>query len=139
VLEKFELTLNSSKTIIIESPSPLDPIWLHELKNYKFRSGQTQQKNDFLHYFDLVMDYLKKFPNDPIVKYAILKSSSPLIYTKNWSAYQSIILQWSIAEPGILPIALDFIKYYESKCFSINKSELQGTLEFLIAEHAPMG
>jgi len=139
VLETFELTLNSSKTRIVESPSPLDPIWLHELKNYKFRSGQTQQKNDFLHYFDLVMDYLKKYPNDPIVKYAILKSSSRLIYSKNWSAYQSIILQWSIAEPGILPIALDFIKYYESKGFSINKGELQETLEFLIAEHAPMG
>jgi len=139
VLEKFELTLNSSKTRIIESPCPLDPIWMHELKNYRFRNGQTQQRNDFLHYFDLVMDYLEKFPNDPIVKYAILKSSSRLIYSANWSAYQSIILQWSIAEPGILPIALDFIKYYDSKGFAINKGELQETLEFLIAEHAPMG
>jgi hypothetical protein len=138
-LEQFELTLNSSKTRILESPCPLDPIWLHELKNYKFRSGQTQQKNDFLHYFDLVMDYLDKFPNDPIVKYAILKSSSRLIYSTNWAAYQSIILQWSIAEPGILPIALDFIKFYENKGFAINKIELQETLEFLIAEHAPMG
>jgi hypothetical protein len=139
VLETFELTLNSSKTRIIKSPCPLDPIWLHELKSYKFRSGQTQQRNDYLHYFDLVMDYLEKSPNDPIVKYAILKSSSRLIYSANWSAYQSIILQWSIAEPGILPIALDFIKYYESKGFAINKSELQETLEFLITEHAPMG
>lgn len=139
VLEKFELTLNSSKTRIIESPCPLDPIWLHELKNYKFRSGQTQQRNDFLHYFDLVMDYLEKFPNDPIVKYAILKSSSRLIYSNNWAAYQSIILQWSIAEPGILPIALDFIKFYEDKGFPINKTELQETLEFLITAHAPMG
>lgn len=139
VLEVFELTLNSSKTRIIEAPSPLDPIWLHELKNYKFRTGKTQQRNDFLHYFDLVMDYLKKFPNDPIVKYAILKSSSRLIYSENWAVYQSIILQWSIAEPGILPIALDFIKFYESKGFPINKDELRETLEFHITEHAPMG
>jgi len=139
VLEKFELTLNSSKTKIIESPRPLDPIWLHELKNYRFRSGETQQRNDFLHYFDLVMDYLKKFPNDPIVKYAILKSSSKLIYSSNWDTYQSIILQWSIAEPGILPIALDFIKFYENKGATIDKAELQETLEFLISEHAPMG
>lgn len=139
VLEVFELTLNSSKTRIIEAPSPLEPIWLHELKNYKFRTGKTQQRNDFLHYFDLVMDYLKKFPNDPIVKYAILKSSSRLIYSDNWAVYQSIILQWSIAEPGILPIALDFIKFYESKGFPINKNELRETLEFHITEHSPMG
>jgi hypothetical protein len=139
VLEKFELTLNTSKTRIIESPCPLDPIWLNELTNYRFRNGQTKQKNDLLHYFDLVMDYREKFPNDPIVKYAIIKSSSRLIYSANWPTYQSIILQWSIAEPGILPIALDFIKYYESKGFSINKGELQETLEFLIAEDAHMG
>ncbi|MBM7332690.1 RNA-directed DNA polymerase [Alloalcanivorax marinus] len=138
-LEQYELTLNSSKTKIIELPCPLDPIWLHELKNYHFRNGRTKQRNDLLHYFDLVMDYLGKFPDDPIVKYAILKSSSRLTYTSNWPAYQSIILQWSIAEPGILPIALDFIKFYESNGYLINKSELQDTLEFLIAEHAPMG
>lgn len=139
VLEQFELTLNSSKTKIIESPCRLDPIWLHELKNYRFRSEPIQQRNDFLHYFDLVMDYLGKYPDDPIVKYAILKSSSRLIYSANWSTYQSIILQWAIAEPGILPIALDFIKFYESKGFAIDKDEVQETMEFLITEHAPMG
>ncbi len=139
VLEQFELTLNSSKTRIIDSPCPLDPIWLHELKNYRFRNGKIQQRNDFLHYFDIVMEYLGKYPDDPIVKYAILKSSSRLIYSVNWPAYQSIILQWAIAEPGILPIALDFIKFYESTGFSIDKDELQETLEFLISEHAPMG
>jgi hypothetical protein len=139
VLEKFELTLNSSKTKIVESPRPLSPVWLHELKNYRFRSGEAEQRDDLLHYFDLVMDYLEKFPNDPIVKYAILKSSSKLIYLSNWDAYQSIVLQWSIVEPGIIPVALDFIKFYETKGFSINKFELQETLEFLISEHAPMG
>ena len=139
ILEQFELTLNSSKTKIIESPYSLDPIWLHELKNYRFRSGQVQQRNDYLHYFDLVMDYLRKYPDDPIVKYAILKSSSRLVLSANWPAYQSIILQWAIAEPGILPIALDFIKFYQSKGFAIDKDELKETLEFLIAEHASMG
>ena len=138
-LEHFELALNSSKTKIIELPCTLDPIWIHELKNFKFRNGKTQQKNDFLHYFDLVMDFLDKYPDEPIVKYAILRSSSRLVYASNWPAYQSIILQWSIAEPGILPIALDFIKFYESKGFTIDKVELKETLKFLIAEHSPMG
>lgn len=139
ILEQFELTLNPSKIKIVDSPCSLDPIWLHELKNYRFRSGRIQQRNDFLHYFDLVMDCLGKYPDDPIVKYAILKSSSRLIHSSNWPAYQSIILQWAIAEPGILPIALDFIKFYESKGFVINKDELKETMDFLIAEHAPMG
>lgn len=139
ILAYFELALNSSKTKIVESPCSLDPAWLHDIKNYKFRRGKTQQKNDLLHYFDLVMDYLHKHPDEPIVKYAILMSSSKLVYKDNWPSYQSIILQWSIAEPGILPIALDFIKFYESKGFAIDKAELKETLEFLIAEHSPMG
>lgn len=138
-LEQFELTLNSAKTKIIESPNPLDPIWLHQLKNYSFRTGKARQRNDLFQYFDLVMDCLDKNPGDPIVKYAILKSSSRLIYSGNFITYQSMILQWSISEPGILPIALDFLRFYEGKGFSINKAELQETLEFLIAEHAPMG
>lgn len=56
ILEHFELALNSSNTKIIESPCSLDPVWLHDLKNYKFRRGKIRQKNDLLHYFDLVMD-----------------------------------------------------------------------------------
>jgi len=139
VLEYFELSLNSSKTKIVELPCSLDPAWLHDLKNYKFRGGRVQQKNDLLHYFDLVMDYLNKYPDEPIVKYAILRSSSKTVYKDNWPIYQSIILQWSIAEPGILPIALDFIKFYESIGFAIDKDELKETLEFLIGEHSPMG
>jgi hypothetical protein len=139
ILEQFELTLNSSKTKIIEAPAPLDPIWVHELKNYTFRTGKTQQRNDFLHYFDLVMEHLNNSPNDPIVKYAILKSSSKLAYQNNWHTYQSIILQWSLAEPGILPIALDFIRYYESIGFFINKDEIKETLEFMISQHASLG
>lgn len=139
ILEHFELALNSSKTKIVESPCSLDPVWLHDLKNYKFRRGKIQQKNDLIHYFDLVMDYLHKYPDEPIVKYAILRSSSKLVYKNNWPSYQSIILQWSISEPGILPIALDFIKFYESKGFAIDKVELKETLEFLIVEHSSMG
>lgn len=138
-LEHFELTLNSSKTRIVESPCTLDPIWLHELKNYRFRNGRRSQRSDLLQYFDVVMDYLGKFPNDPIVKFAILKSSSKFINILNWDIYQSIVLQWSIAEPGILPIALDFIKFYENNGFTVNKTELKDTLEFLISEHTPMG
>ncbi len=139
ILEHFELALNSSKTKIVESPCSLDPVWLHDLKNFKFRRGKIQQKNDLLHYFDLVIDYLYRYPDEPVVKYAILRSSSRLVYKNNWPSYQNIILQWSIAEPGILPIALDFIKFYESKGFAIDKAELKETLEFLIAEHSPMG
>lgn len=138
-LEHFELTLNSSKTKIIESPCSIDPVWIHDLKNYKFRNGKIQQRNDFLHYFDLVMDYLSKFPEEPIVNYAILRSASKLIYENNWDCYQSIILQWSIAEPGILPIALDFILFYENQGYKIDRDELKETLEFLISEHSPMG
>ena len=139
ILEQYELTLNSSKTKILEAPALLDPIWLHELKNFRFRTGKVKQKNDFLHYFDSIMEHLKKSPDDPVVKYAILKSSSRLVYQKNWPTYQSIILQWSLAEPGILPIALDFIRYYESIGFFINKDELKDTLEFMISQHAPLG
>lgn len=138
-LEYFELTLNSSKTKIVASPCYIDPVWIHDLKNYKFRNGKTQQKNDFLHYFDLVMDYLQKYPEEPIVKYAILRSASKIIYESNWDCYQSIILQWSIAEPGILPIALDFIRFYEKQGYKIDRDELKETLEFLISEHSPMG
>ena len=82
---------------------------------------------------------LQKYPNESIAKYAILKSSSQIIYYSNWQTYQSIILQWSLAEPEILPIALDLIRSYESMGYPISKSEILETLEFLIAQHAPLG
>ena len=53
VLEEYELTLNSSKTCIVELPSSIDPLWIHELTAFKFRSTPKGQAKDLMHYFDL--------------------------------------------------------------------------------------
>ena len=50
-LGQFELTLNSSKTKILETPFSLDPIWLHDLKRYNFRTGSKKTKKRFISLF----------------------------------------------------------------------------------------
>lgn len=139
VLEEFELALNSSKTSIVELPANIDPLWIHELASFKFRSTQKGQAKDLMHYFDLSIDRFSQYHDDPVIKYAIKRTSSLDIKSANWSLYESLLLQWATAEPGVLEVSIDFIKHRADFGFPIDRDKIRHVLQHLVRLHAPRG
>lgn len=69
ILNEFELALNTSKTKIIELPEPLDALPVSMLRTFFFRdAGICGQKNDLTSYFNMVFEYLKKGPDEGLIK-----------------------------------------------------------------------
>jgi hypothetical protein len=139
VLEGYELTLNSSKTSIMELPSSIDPIWIYELASFKFRSNDTGQAKDLMHYFDLSIRRFSEYQADPVIKYAIKRTSSLDIKPANWPLYESLLLQWATAEPGVLEVSIDFLKHYADLGFAIDRDKIRAALQHIVRMHAPKG
>ncbi|WP_417362084.1 RNA-directed DNA polymerase [Gallaecimonas pentaromativorans] len=94
VLSSYELELNSSKTEITKLPEEIDPQWLHELQKYKINmSTDAVQKRSLLSFFDLTMNFLEKEPSEPILKYAVIRTSSHIVRASNYPLFQRILLQ----------------------------------------------
>jgi hypothetical protein len=140
VLSSYELELNSSKTKITKLPEEIDPQWLHELQKYKINmSTDAVQKRSLLSFFDLTMSFLEKEPSEPILKYAVIRTSSHVVRASNYPLYQRILLQWATAEPSTLPIVIDFIAFYKSAGVNVDLDEVRKTLEFIIIENSRQG
>lgn len=139
VLEEYELTLNSSKTSTIELPFGIDPLWVHELGSFNFRSTQKGQSKDLIQYFDLSIERFEENPDEPVIKFAIKKTSSLDIKPANWALYESLILQWATAEPGVLEVSIDLLKHHADLGFPIDRSKIKNVLEHIIRLHAPRG
>ncbi|KDM93372.1 RNA-directed DNA polymerase [Photobacterium galatheae] len=137
VLASFELELNTSKTQIIELPLEVDPKWLHELQKFDIKMvTPAAQRRSLLAFFDMTMEFLSEEPSEPILKYAVVRTSSHIVQSENYSLYQRILLQWAIAEPSTLPIVIDFIAFYKNAGIIIELSEVKKTLQFIITENS---
>ncbi len=141
ILAEYELTLNDSKTSILELPVQINSSWVRELSAFSLcgKKNRQKQEQDLLHYFDLSIRLLKENSDDAIVKYAIKRASAIHIHPDNWSLYQQLLLQWSIMEPGVVPVCVNSLKNHADKGASLDVSKIQETLEFLIIRHSALG
>jgi len=137
VLSQFELELNTSKTEIIKLPLEIDPLWLHELQKFDISMATARaQRRTLLSFFDMTMDHLSREPYEPILKYAVIRTSSHIVQSNNYALYQRILLQWAIAEPSTLPVVIDFIAFYRNAGIQVDIDEIKQTLEFIIVENS---
>ena len=136
----YELELNASKTEIVELPEEIEPYWLHQLQQFNIgMSSASLQRRDLLSFFDLTMEFLKKEPCEPILKYAVVRTASHIVRHENYNLYQRILLQWAVAEPSTLPIVIDFVKFYKESGIEVDLDEIKKTLQYIIVEHSRAG
>jgi hypothetical protein len=140
ILNEFELALNTSKTRIIELPESLDALPVSTLRTFFFRdAGTSGQKNDLTSYFNMVFEYLKKSPEEGLIKYAIARLNGVEIKAENWLFYQNILAQCIMAEPACLPQVCDQVILYKNHDYKIARKLWSDCLNLVISERVPMG
>ena len=136
VLGEYELSINPSKTSIIELPLPLDSTWASELRTFSFSS--KMQLNDLIHYFGRTFELARSVPHDNVLKFAIARMNSITVETQNWEIYQDILCQCAMVEPETLSYVVDqFLRYAEAH-YVVNKSKLQKVVSHIISTCGPL-
>ncbi|MDD9265045.1 RNA-directed DNA polymerase [Bacillus toyonensis] len=139
ILKKFELEINPDKTEIYQLPQALEYNWTSEIRNYEFHNKIRRQKTDLVTFFSKAFNFSKKYPNEYVLKYALARIRNELIHKENWEFYESLILNSMIAEPSVLPIALEIFLAYQKLGYNLNSKKMGKTVNNLISYHSKLG
>ncbi|MEP0859675.1 RNA-directed DNA polymerase [Trichocoleus sp. DQ-U1] len=135
ILKEFELETNPSKTSIVELPEPLESAWVSEIRRYSISSDLREQNTEIISFFNQVFEYSKLFADEQVIKYSLsrIRNESIPISPKNWSLFESLILQSIIAEPSALETGTEILySYYEKGNYQLDKSRIGDTITALI-------
>ncbi|MBP1154848.1 MULTISPECIES: RNA-directed DNA polymerase [unclassified Paenibacillus] len=139
VAKNYELELNPEKTEIYPLPRTLEQHWTSEIRNYQFHDSIRRQKTDLITFFSKAFEYCKRYPNEYVLKYSLIRLKNVFIEKDNWQLYQSLILNSMIAEPSVLPTATEIFLAYEKMGYNLNFKEIENTINNLIGYHAKLG
>jgi Reverse transcriptase (RNA-dependent DNA polymerase) len=140
LLQDYELSLNFAKTSIVQLPSPLDPSWIIELRQFELRRTPTTQYNDLVQYFSTVFALATQNPRDHVLKYGINRlRSEDILNNKNWLLLQNLLLQCVMAEKGTLQPALSLLIDQNANGYQNNLQKIGEVLNFTIQNCSPLG
>lgn len=139
ILGRYELTLNESKTRILEMPVPHDELWPPRLRSFPISSVRSRQAGSLLDFFNITFETALTNPRSSVLRYAIARTSNIAIHDGSWSVYQNLLLQCATSEPGTLPYVTSELRKYADLGRPLAKDRIQESIDMLIARHTPLG
>lgn len=139
ILSEFELTLNPKKTEIIELPANVEAPWVTELRQVDLRTSRRAQRTDLIDYFDKTLDLRASHPDQAVLSYAVARTESIPIFFDNWNMFENMLLQWTIAEPGVLPHTINLLRAYSDEGYPINYGRVGEVFSTIVDHHVPLG
>ena len=134
-LKNYELELNQSKERLLDLPELIESEWFSIIRDFRFRNKWKYQRTDLITYFDMVLIYARKFPEELILTYAMSKLRFTVVSNRNWRIFQSLLLNALIFEPKILPYIAQNLISYQTKGYTIDKKMVSDALEQFILFH----
>lgn len=134
-LKEYELELNQNKEKIFELPEIIENEWFSIIREFKFRNKPSFQRTDLITYFDTIMSYSKKFPEDMVFTFALSKLRFTVFNKRNWLIFQSLLLNALLVEPKVIPYVAQNLISYQKKRFTLSQSVIRKSMEQFIIYH----
>jgi Reverse transcriptase (RNA-dependent DNA polymerase) len=139
MLLDFELRLNPHKTTVEQAPIGIEHEWVHVFRNFIFSPRPRPQSRDLIRYFDCLTKYVREYPKEHIVKYALARLQKLPVAPENWVLYQSLLATAVTVEPGaIQTYILLLIRCTEAGC-TLDPDLTESTLNDILEVSAPLG
>jgi hypothetical protein len=139
VLAGFELNINATKTKIVHVSEVSSDYWTHELKTFSLSNRAKKQKRDILHFFDVSLSIARNNADENVMKFALKKIASKLIFVKNWAIFEANLLRVLLIHPSAIIDVAHILYTYNFYGYPIDKSSIGRTMNAIIKEHAPLG
>ena len=138
LLRTFRIRLNPHKTKIVALPTPTEGEWHGQL--LERGKGQLKSPEDMVRYFDLAFHLRTRFPDAPVLLYAIgilfrLRRPSPEV----GGVAESAITQALLAEPGVAQKAYALLTFWTLNGYASDTALLGRTIDQIILRHEASG
>lgn len=132
-LNKFHLRINDKKTQIIETPHPMDDLWVRELRKIKLpESIDDNNYKDIISFLDDAVTIFKRENNASVLRFAIKKIRKiPIKSKKSFYSIEKYLHHLIYLYPYTIP---DIDVFYEINIEYIYASSLSVLLETIINE-----
>lgn len=138
LVSEHQLQLNPRKTKITELPGALEARWVPHLRLFKIRGLKpSAQQTDIFAFFGRAFELATEAREEAILRYAIRRMRSVNVLERNWTLYQSLLLQCVSVEPGTTATVIQELYRYHL-LMPLDKVAISECLECLIEEHAPL-
>lgn len=132
-LQDYELGINFAKTKIRALPVPIDSTWTSQLRNFQFKKDS---ESNLLEYFNLAFDLASSFPDDSVLKYAVVRLHSFEVSEAHWQQVQNFLFQCAMNESGTLKAVIELLIKRYSEDYPIDKVTLREVLNYQICTKA---
>jgi hypothetical protein len=140
-LAEYELSLNRRKTCIVALPDELNYPWLSELRKFDFENyedrSSVKKRELLMDFANAIFTMANKFPNDPILRYALVTLASEPNATYDWEIYQNLLIQIYRSQPRVSHlITHELLLYTEIQRKTLNKQLLAKAISDHILRYA---
>lgn len=136
---KYEVELNSDKTVIQHAKARLSPLWPMELQQHQFETGAASQGRSLEHYFDKAFSLAAAAPSENVLAYALKRIRGLKIFPDNWRLFETYILQAARTNPTVLSIVVQLLVNYKYEGFALRLELASKLAEDTIAAGALNG
>jgi hypothetical protein len=133
-LSEYELSLNQRKAKIVRLPCEIDHTWLTTLRQLKL--SDTVKQDEFIDFVNTVFPLARDYPNDPVLRYALVRLVSGHKIGDVWDAYQNFLLQIYRSEPGLSHLVAGELLRHEWQDHPTDKQFLERAISDHISQYA---
>jgi hypothetical protein len=139
ILLEFELRLNPRKTTVEQAPIGIEPEWVHAFRRFTLSSKARPQAKDLIRYFDLLTKYVREYPTEHVVRYALARIRDLQIPIGNWPLYQSLLAGAVTVEPGATQTYIEILVRRHNEGLDLDLALAESTFNAIIERSAPLG
>ncbi len=137
----YELSPNLRKTNTLKLPYSHENVWLNELRAFQLDAvtGKKTQYYKLQSYFDLVVEYSKKYPEDSVMKWAMAKLAGiKFIHKENWKFVVNNLCNLIVNDPSSIDYAINFIKRMIDAGYPAYRSSITKTFNEIIRNESSL-
>jgi hypothetical protein len=135
-LEGYELSINESKTSIVDLSRFDDDTWSNTLEAFEFSSDRSREINDLQRYFDVAFQILRDSQDEAAMKYAVRRSARHIVSNDNWRLYQAYLIKIALHFPHTLESVCEILYTYKTVGYEVDRALTRKLANDTIVRHA---
>lgn len=137
ILSEFELSLNPTKTSILELPQDVEKPWVRQLSAFDLREDLPMSKGRLLDFFQLAFELKRQYSADSVLGFALSRFTN-IRHSAHWSTFEQLLYQCARVDVTTLSKVVGLLVKNTLDGLGLQRDLLQQVISNTVIECAPL-